>query len=98
MMVKRIVGAGVLSLVVAIGGCASTRQALGLYKRTADKGVTIGGGAPDQGVAPSGSAGSETTLAPAGKRQREAKAAKLNLPTGLGGDKEHHAYTGDVPK
>ena len=59
-------------------------------------GVTLGGGTPGEGFNPPGSAGSEG--APAGKRQREAKAAKLNLPTGLGGDKEHHAYTSDAPK
>ncbi len=85
----------VLSLVVAVAGCASTRQALGLYKRTADKGVTLGGGTTDQGVAPPGSAGSETT---ASGRKASAKAPKLDLPTGLGGDKEHHAYTSDVPQ
>ena len=84
----------VLSLVVAVAGCASTRQALGLYKRTADKGVTLGG-TTDQGVAPPGSAGSETT---ASGRKASAKAPKLDLPTGLGGDKEHHAYTSDVPQ
>ncbi len=88
----------VLSLVVAVGGCASTRQALGLYKRTADKGVTLGGGNADGGVAPPGSAGSETTPATSSSRKADAKAAKLNLPTGLGGDKEHRAYTSDVPR
>ena len=86
----------VLSLVVAVAGCASTRHALGLYKRTADKGVTLGSGTTDQGVAPPGSAGSETS--PASGRKGNAKAPKLNLPTGLGGDKEHHAYTSDTPQ
>lgn len=85
----------VVALILAVGGCSSARQALGLYKRTADKGVTLGGGTADQGVAPPGSAGSETT---ASGRKANAKAPKLNLPTGLGGDKEHHAYTSDVPQ
>lgn len=86
----------VLTLVIAVGGCASTRQVLGLYKRTADKGVTLGG-KPDQGFAPPGSAGSETTPAD-GDRTAAGKPSKQNLPGGLGGDKEHHAYTSDAPR
>ncbi len=86
-----------LSLIVAIGGCASTRQALGLYKRTADKGVTVGGGGGEQGYASPGSAGSETTPAPPRTKTAKAKEPKQNLPTGLAGDKEHHAYTTDAP-
>ena len=95
---NRIVCAGVLSLVVATGGCSSAREALGLYKRTADKGVTLGGGKPGEGFAPPGSSGSETTPAPEGSRTAEARTPKQTLPTGLGGDKEHHAYTSDAPK
>jgi len=88
----------VVALILAVGGCSSARQALGLYKRTADKGVTLGGGRPDSGVAPPGSAGSETAAAPTESRAAEARATKPVLPAGLGGDKEHRAYTTDVPK
>ena len=86
----------VAALVVAIGGCTSIRQGLGLYQRTADKGVTLGG-KPQEGFAPPGSSGSETTPAPPGTHTAEAKVAKQNLPTGLAGDKEHRAYTTDAP-
>ena len=91
----------VMALILTVGGCAGIRQTLGLYQKTADKGVTIGGsGSPAEGTAPPGSAGSETT--PAGDRAASAKSAarepKQVLPPGLGGDKEHRAYTGDAPK
>ena len=91
----------IVALVLATSGCAGVRQTLGLYQKAADKGVTIGGG-PAEGNAPSGSAGSETTPAPAKDRTASAKSDKREpkqvLPGGLGGDKEHRAYTGDAPK
>ncbi len=87
----------VLSLVVAVAGCSSARQALGAYQNQADKGITIGGGHPGEGFAPPGSASGETTPAPAGSRTAEARAPKEALPAGLGGDKQHPAYT-DAPQ
>ncbi len=87
----------VVSLVVSVAGCSSARQALGFYKHQADKGVTLGGGQPGEGSAPPGSNGSETTAAPASSRTA-ARTPKQTLPTGLAGDKEHHAYTSDAPK
>ncbi len=87
----------ILSLVVAVAGCASTRQALGFYKREADKGVTLGGGKPGEGYAPPGSASGETNPAPAGSRSAEARTPKETLPGGLAGDKQHPAYT-DAPQ
>lgn len=87
----------ILSLVAAVGGCASARQTLGLYKRTADKGVTLGGGKPEQGFAGPGSASSEAAPALTGGTA-DARGAKAELPAGLGGDKEHRAYTTDAPR
>lgn len=87
----------ILSLVVTVGGCSSARQALGLYQKTADKGVTLGGGKPQQGFAPPGSAASDAAPAPAGSRTADVRAPRQNLPTGLGGDKEHRAYTTGTP-
>lgn len=89
----------IIALALAASGCAGIRQTAGLYQKAADKGVTIGGGNPAEGTAPPGS---ETTPAPAGKRGEAVASTKREpkqvLPPGLGGDKEHRAYTGDVPK
>lgn len=87
----------ILSLILAVGGCSSARQALGLYQKTADKGVTVGSGRAEDGVAPPGSASGETNPAPARSRSANARAPKQNLPTGLAGDKVHRAYTTGTP-
>ncbi len=87
----------VLGLVAAVAGCSSARQALGAYKNQADKGITIGGGRPGEGFGPPGSASGETTPAPARDRSADARSPKEVLPGGLGGDKQHPAYT-DAPQ
>ncbi|MBV8971390.1 MAG: hypothetical protein JO290_03765 [Sphingomonadaceae bacterium] len=87
----------ILGLVMVVAGCSSARQALGAYKREADKGITIGGGRPGEGFAPPGSASGETTPAPERTRTADAKTPKEALPGGLGGDKQHPAYT-DAPQ
>lgn len=88
----------IIALVLATSGCAGIRQTLGLYQKTADKGVTIGGSTAGGGTAPPGSAGSETTPAADRTASDAPKGKGPVLPGGLGGDKEHRAYTGDAPK
>jgi hypothetical protein len=87
----------IIMLIATLGGCSTVRNGLGAYKKAADKGVTIGdSGHPGGGTAPPNSLaenGETATARPSGPKA--AKAAPL--PGGLGGDKEHRAYTGDAP-
>ena len=66
-----------VALVVALGGCASVRKGLGEYQKAADKGVGLNTGAAAE-------------AAPAAESK---KGKKPELPSGLGGDAAHPAYT-----
>ncbi len=88
----------IIVLVVALAGCTSVRKGLGAYQKAADKGVTIGDSGRPGGEAPPNSAGENSETSPTragGKGGKKVKPAVL--PGGLGGDKEHRAYTGDAP-
>ncbi|QYE36538.1 MULTISPECIES: hypothetical protein [Sphingosinicellaceae] len=87
----------IIVLVVALAGCTTVRKGLGAYQKEADKGVTLGDSGRPGGTAPPNSAGenTDTSTKPAGGKDKKTKAAVL--PGGLGGDKEHRAYTGDAP-
>ena len=66
-----------LLLLAALGGCASVRKGLGEYQKAADKG--IGFNLPPD--------------APVGPGAVAAAPNKNALPSDLGGDKAHAAYT-----
>jgi uncharacterized protein YceK len=85
----------IIVLVAALGGCAGVRHGLGAYQKAADKGVTIGDSGKPGGTAPPNSAAENGDSGAVTHKGKRAKAAAL--PGGLGGDKEHRAYTGDAP-
>ncbi len=70
-----------LLLIVALAGCASVRKGLGAYQKAADKGIGFNL-PPDAPVGP-GSTAAIAATAP----------NKNALPSDLGGDKAHAAYT-----
>ena len=87
----------IIVLVAALAGCSGLRHGLGAYQKAADKGVTIGDSGRPGGTTPPNSVveNGDAATAPTGKKSSKPK--PLDLPAGLGGDKEHRAYTGDVP-
>nr|WP_295661554.1 hypothetical protein [Polymorphobacter sp.] len=87
----------IIVLVVALAGCTSVRKGLGAYQKAADKGVTIGDSGRPGGEAPANTVAenADTTSGRGGGKGKKPK--PLDLPGGLGGDKEHRAYTGDAP-
>ncbi len=87
----------IIMLFAALAGCTTVRKTLGTYKDSADKGVTVGDRGRRGGTTPPNSVAENTDPGDAPRRKKGKKAKPLDLPAGLGGDKEHRAYTGDAP-
>ena len=66
-----------LMLILAVAGCANVRKGLGSFQQVADKGVGL-----------NTAAAAESAPAPSKKDGK-----KPDLPTGLGGDPVHPAYS-----
>lgn len=87
----------IIVLVVALAGCTSVRKGFGAYQKAADKGVTVGDSGRPGGEAPPNTVAENADTSNAPTKHKGKKPKPLDLPGGLGGDKEHRAYTGDAP-